>query len=370
MNAPFDPRRHRLLVCLGPGGVGKTTLSAAFAVHAAAHAAVVDVMTVDPAPRLLDLFGLDGGIPGPHTVALDGIPGLEKSGVHTPRLRAHRLDPKHTFDALVRRHAPSPAACGAILENRIYHNLSSALSGVADYMAMEKLLELHSDPGSGFIVLDTPPAGEALDFLAAPQRLLRLLNSRALALLGAPRRLMGGGLKLADAAARAALSAFDRVTGLHLLRDVREFVAGFDGMYAGFAERAERAQALLRAPETVIVVVTTPESERARQAIEFVDALKRAALQTGAIVVNRTTPGAPDAAELARAGLPAALKRKAARNAGDFAALRRRETRALAELAAGIAPEVRILSTPDLGREPGSLADLAEIGRGLEVLRP
>ncbi len=147
-------------------------------------------------------------------------------------MRALKLDPKRTFDAVIERHAPSRAIAETILDNRLYRNLSDALAGIGDYMAMEKLLELYEDPSTDLIVLDTPPAREALDFLGAPERLLDLLNSRATTLLG-------GGLKFSDMAARAVLSAFDRVTGLRLLGDVQAFVRSFEGHVSGF-RRARR----------------------------------------------------------------------------------------------------------------------------------
>ena len=223
------------------------------------------------------------------------------------RLRALRLDPKRTFDAIVARHAPSPAAADAIMQNRIYRNLSQALAGVGDYMAMERLLELSEEPTTNLVVLDTPPAREALDFLDAPRRLLDLLNSRAVTLLGGGMR---RGFSVVDLAARAVLSAFDRLTGLHLLGDVQAFVRSFDGMYAGFAERAGRAQRLLVASDTAVVVVTTAEPERIAQAHEFLDALRAAGIEPRAVIVNRTLPAIPSVAQIGRAPLGPALRRK------------------------------------------------------------
>ena len=307
----------RLLVCLGPGGVGKTTVSAALALSAAMAGRRVDVMTVDPAPRLLDALGL-GGVDAaePARSAAGGSAGyashergsrarrMRQGGARrrparrAGRLRALRLDPKRTFDAIVARHAPSPAAADAIMQNRIYRNLSQALAGVGDYMAMERLLELSEEPTTDLVVLDTPPAREALDFLDAPRRLLDLLNSRAVTLLGGGMR---RGFSVVDLAARAVLSAFDRLTGLHLLGDVQAFVRSFDGMYAGFAERAGRAQRLLVASDTAVVVVTTAEPERIAQAHEFLDALRAAGIEPRAVIVNRTLPAIPSVAQIARA---------------------------------------------------------------------
>ncbi len=354
---------RRLLICLGPGGVGKTTLSAALALNAALSGRTVDVMTVDPAPRLLDALGLAAGNATMQTVSLRGL-GAPVGA----RMRALKLDPKATFDLLIDRHAPSPAARDAILANRIYRNLSTALAGVADYMAIEKLLELHGDASTGLIVLDTPPACEALDFLDAPRRMLELLGSRAIKLLSAGRSVMRGPFSMIDLAARAVLAAFDRVTGLHLLGDVRAFVASFEGMYAGFAERAAQAQALIRDDQTYVVLVTTAETERVDQAIEFIAALTQLGLKLGAVAVNRVMAPLPDETTIAGADLPASLKRKLKRNLADFAALRQREAAALERLRERIPAGTRLIAAPDLGREPRTLADLAEIARDLRAL--
>jgi len=354
---------RRLLICLGPGGVGKTTLSAALALNAALGGRAVDVMTVDPAPRLLDALGLSAGDATMQAVPLAGL------GAHRgARLRALKLDPKRTFDSLIERHAPSAAARDAILSGRIYRNLSTALAGVADYMAMEQLLRLHLDSTTGLIVLDTPPAREALDFLDAPRRMLELLGSRAAALLGAGRSILRGPFSMLDIAARAVLSAFDRLTGLHLLGDVQAFVRSFDGMYAGFADRAAQAQALIRDEKTFIVLVTTAETERIEQAREFIGALGRLGLKPGAVAVNRVMPPTPGESALAGARLSAALKRKLKRNLDDFAALKRRETAALERLRESVPAGTRLIAAPDLGREPRTLADLAEIARNLRTL--
>jgi len=367
MKAPLDLKNHRLIICLGPGGVGKTTISAALALYGAMEGRSVDVMTVDPAPRLLDALGLDASSAEPQRVPLGSL--LDgNSHRPRPRLRALKLDPKATFDALVNRYAPSAAARDTILENRIYSNLSDALSGVGDYMAMEKLLELRLAPDADLIVLDTPPASEAIDFLDAPRRLLDLLNSRAITLLGRSGGSLLRGLKMVDFAARTVLSAFDKATGLHLLSDVQGFVESFAGMYGGFAERAKKAGELLRSRETIIVIVTTAEAARITQAREFAAALDRAGLQVDAVVVNRMMPEIPDSAEIARAKISPALKRKLARNLKDFEALKQRETHALKDLRGGLSSKSLILSAPDLGREPRTLADLAEIARSLDVI--
>jgi len=362
----FDLRSQKLVICLGPGGVGKTTISAALAVRAATLGCAVDVMTVDPAPRLLDALGLEQDSSEPVEVALDGIGhSRRRSTANRARLRALRLDPKRTFDSIVARYANSDSARDTILENRIYRNLSGALAGVGDYMAMEKLLELAANPATDLVVLDTPPATEAIDFLDAPRRLLELLNSRAVTLLGAPAGLFRSQLRMVDVAARAVLAAFDRVTGLKLLSDVQSFVRSFDGMYDGFSARAARAQDKLRAKDTAIVIVTTAESSRIAQAREFVGALEEAGLRVSAMVVNRVMPELPATRELASARIAPALKKKLKRNLADYAALKTREAVSLTALRDSLPDGAVLMVAPDLGREPRTIADLAEIGRSM-----
>jgi anion-transporting ArsA/GET3 family ATPase len=359
-------RSQKLVICLGPGGVGKTTISAALAVRAATLGRAVDVMTVDPAPRLLDALGLEADSSEPVEVHLDGIrPSRRGAASSRARLRALRLDPKHTFDSIIARYALSEAARDAILENRIYRNLSGALAGIGDYMAMEKLLELAANPDTDLVVLDTPPATEAIDFLDAPRRLLELLNSRAVSLLGAPAGLFRSQLRMVDIAARAVLAAFDRVTGLNLLSDVQSFVRSFEGMYEGFSTRASRAQDKLRAPDTAIVIVTTAESSRIAQAREFITALETAGLRISTMVVNRVLAELPDAAQLSSARIAPALKKKLKRNLADYAALKTREEFSLGALRDSLPAGTVLMVAPDLGREPRTIADLAEIGRSI-----
>ncbi|MFZ2060520.1 MAG: ArsA-related P-loop ATPase [Candidatus Binatus sp.] len=363
----IDLHAQSLVICLGPGGVGKTTISAALAVRAAMLGCAVDVMTVDPAPRLLDALGLEADSSEPIEVVLEGIRLARRNESSRARLRALRLDPKRTFDSIIARYATSGAARDAILANRIYRNLSGALAGVADYMAMEKLLELAANPDTDLIVLDTPPATEAIDFLDAPRRLLELLNSRAISLLGAPAGIFKSQLRIVDMAARAVLAAFDRVTGLHLLGDVQSFVRSFDGMYEGFSARAARAQDKLRASDTAIVIVTTAESSRIAQAREFVMALEGAGLRVSAMVVNRVLAELPDASELASAHIAPSLKKKLKRNLADYAALKTREEVSLSALRESIPGDAVLMVAPDLGREPRTIADLAEIGRSIRA---
>jgi len=362
MSEVLDLAGKRLVICLGPGGVGKTTIGAAVALEAAVSGRAVDVMTIDPAPRLLDTLGLQIGPATPQEVPLTSLKA--RSG---GRLRALRLDPKRMFDRLIERYAPSPAAREAILGDRIYRGLSNALAGVADYMAGELLLELHLEGAADLIVLDTPPASEAIDFLDAPRRMLELLSSRALGLLGASRDLARKPLGIFDFAARAVLAAFDRLSGVHLLPDVQAFVRRLEGMYAGFAERASQVQTLIREPTSVLILVATAEPQRVEQTREFVSSLDRLGLRPGGLIINRVMPPLPGFDEIQRTRLPAPLKHKLQRNLADFSALKARESAWLQTLKELTPDGVPMLVAEDLGSEPNTLRDLVRIARSLRA---
>ena len=51
-------RRHRVVICAGSGGVGKTTTAASLAVYAALSGKRTMVMTIDPAKRLANALGV------------------------------------------------------------------------------------------------------------------------------------------------------------------------------------------------------------------------------------------------------------------------------------------------------------------------
>jgi len=349
-------RRQRLLVCVGSGGVGKTTTAAALGVAAAGHGRRTAVLTIDPARRLRDALGISSPDGAPHRVPLG-------RRLHGGSLDAMVLDTKRTFDELIERYAPTRAAAERVLANRIYESISTALTGSQEYMAMERL---HALAGSGdydLLVVDTPPTQHALDFLEAPERLTALLTSRAAAILQNPSLILAReGSRLAQAALGAVLRGLERFTGFELLRDVAEFVGGLEEFSAGFQERAASVARFLRAPETSFVLVTTPESARVAETIAFHRELVRAGLPFAGFVVNRVLPPSllghppfPDVQGAERADL--ALGKKLATLHRRFTALVRAERAEIERLRAA-APDALVVEIPLAPEEPSSLARL------------
>ena len=269
-----------IVICCGSGGVGKTTTSAAVAVRAAEAGRKVVVLTIDPARRLAQSLGLG---------ELDNTPrpvcGIDGSRGGT--LDAMMLDMKRTFDDVVLAHS-SPDKADALLRNPFYEALSSSFSGTQEYMAMERLGQLHTqserDGSWDLIVVDTPPARSALDFLDAPEHLSSLLDGRFLRLLLAPAR---GPFRLMSVGFSLVSSALNKVLGSQILRDLQTFVAAFEALFGGFRQRATQTFDLLSSEHTTFLVVATPEREALREAAYFVDRLTEEGMPLSGVVVNR-----------------------------------------------------------------------------------
>jgi anion-transporting ArsA/GET3 family ATPase len=281
VDALLDDPETRIIVCTGSGGVGKTTTSAALALRAAERGRKVVVLTIDPARRLAQSMGIE---------ALDNTPRPVPGVTGTGHLDAMMLDMKRTFDEVVESQA-SPEKAQQILQNPFYIALSSSFAGTQEYMAMEKLGQIHHDAQRDgtydLIVVDTPPSRSALDFLDAPERLSSFLDGRFIKLLLAPAkgpaRMMTAGLSLIT-------NALTKILGAQVLRDMQTFVAAFDTLFGGFRQRAEKTFALLQAEQTSFLVVAAPEPDALREAAYFVERLGEDQMPLAGLVVNRASP--------------------------------------------------------------------------------
>ena len=273
-----------IVISCGSGGVGKTTTAAAAATMAAArHGGKVLVLTVDPAKRLANALGLEGFGNVERQVPAEAF---REAGI-TPRgeLWAAMLDTKESWDKLVQRHAPDVATARKILENPLYQNISGRFVQSHEYIAMERLYEIHTEGTYDLIVIDTPPTRNALDFLEAPQRMADFFSSRLLRLLTVPYR-----SKLINAASKPFYQVADRILGTQFLQDIAEFFILFQTMYDGFVERAEAVTRLLHDKRTTFMVVTTLEAAPLHEAEHFIEVLSDKRFHLGAVVLNKVLP--------------------------------------------------------------------------------
>jgi anion-transporting ArsA/GET3 family ATPase len=277
--------RH-VMVCCGTGGVGKTTTAATLAIEGARRGRDAVVVTIDPAKRLANTLGLEHLSNTPREIPRSLWRGDDDPAVHG-RLHALMLDTKSTFDQLVGNYAEDEEQVQRILSNGFYRNIAGALSGTQEYMAMEKLYELHASGMFELIVVDTPPTRHALDFLDAPRRLTRLLDNRVFRLLMAPTRTT---FRVTSAAAQAFVRTVARVVGREVIDDVIAFFRAFEGMEAGFRDRADQVMTLLGAPETSFVLVTTPRRDAVEEGEYFADQLIEHGMSVEGLIVNRVHP--------------------------------------------------------------------------------
>jgi anion-transporting ArsA/GET3 family ATPase len=272
--------QQTVIVCVGAGGVGKTTTAAALALEAAQRGRRVCVVTIDPARRLSDAMGFDpdraiGNEPQQIDVAAKG------------ELWAVMLDTSTTFDGLIRTYAPSEEQAQNILTNDFFRNIADSMSGAHEYMAMEKLYELHNDERFDLVVVDTPPTSNAIDFLEAPDRITQFLDHRLYKILVTP---TGGLARVVNFAAQGFLRTVARVVSASVVDDAIEFFAAFDGMEEGFRGRAVAVHNLLIAEDTAFVLVTVPRNDTVDDAATFIETLAEADIAVDAIVVNRVHP--------------------------------------------------------------------------------
>jgi anion-transporting ArsA/GET3 family ATPase len=363
---PFADRR--LLVCIGSGGVGKTTLAAAIALHEARAGRKVLVCTIDPARRLANSLGLERLSGGETEVSLaelqglDGPPGLQTRG----RLFATMLDLRRSWDELIDRTAKSPEQRDRIYRSALYQQLAGALAGSQEYAAVAKLAQLAQDRDYDLIVLDTPPTVQALDFLEAPTRILDFLDNGAARLLLGPAALAGKvSLRILSLGSGVVMKSLGRLTGLELLRQLAEFMLELSGMYDAFKAKAAEVKRLLGSAETGFVLITSPQPGAVDEALAFAGILRRGALPLRAVVANRVNPmpkvGLRESPEVLREALeqlPGELADRLRAAVEDAESLATRDARELERLAQ-LRPVLRI---PRLEREVYDLEALAEVG--------
>jgi len=284
---------HKVLVVCGTGGVGKTTVSSAIALSAALSGRRVLVMTIDPAKRLADSLGVDGTLNRATPIDLSalGLPVAEGGSLH-----AMMLDAKGTWDDTVRRFAKDEEQRDRIFNNSYYQKASESLSGSQEYMAMERLLEMHGTGEYDLVVLDTPPTRNALDFLEAPDRLMAVLEEGILGWL-IPRKRgrfspIAAGARLFGRGREAMFGVLERFMGADVIRGLADFITAMSGLLDGMRSRAGEVMKLLRSEQTAFLMVAAPNRIALSEGLYFHDRLADAGIPFRGFVINRVRPAA------------------------------------------------------------------------------
>ncbi len=371
-----------MVIACGAGGVGKTTTAAALGAMAASQlGGKVLVVTIDPARRLAAALGMErfGNLETQVPPELLRAAGVQPRG----ELWAAMLDTKESWDGLVRAHAPDPATRDSILANPLYQNITGKFTHSHDYIAMERLYEIHSSGRYDLIVVDTPPTRNAIDFLEAPERMAEFFSSRLLRWLITPYR-----SRWVNTASRPFYHLADRILGSQFLEDVGQFFILFSTMYDGFVERARAVSRTLEDRRTTFVVVTTLEEAPVREAEFFMEALGSRGFHLGAVVLNKVLPdyflrpgatvvaealsqrSAEVAAEVLRGSAsalgPADRLERVLREVGEsflnYRVVASREAEQLGELSCS--PEL-VATAPVLDGDVADLAGLLRVGRAI-----
>ena len=318
--------RKRLVVCVGTGGVGKTTISAALALAAARAGRRTVVLTIDPARALGRALGVD----------------LAKGAWIEPNLYATMLDQKRAWDGFVARHAPSDAVAHTLLANPFYQRLSTAFAGSTEYMAIEEMCQLLDSGAHDLVVLDTPPSAHAIDFMRAPERIDRLLAE--------PRDLTG-------TLARFLGRQLERVAGAVTFRDIGTFVRALTTLVAGVRDRTRHARAYLRGGDAAFVLVTGPRTSILDDTRELAAALAERAAPLAAVVINRTHP--------VLSARPTLVDPWLAARWNDAVVEATAEAAVLDPFVASLPPGITCVRVPE-GRDICSLDALGDVARALE----
>ncbi len=367
---------RRIILCVGSGGVGKTTTAAALGLAAAAAGKRTLCLTIDPARRLAESLGL----PEVMTEAQLIDPKRFRDAGFAVRgsLSVMMLDTKTTFDELIARHASSPDVRDRILRNKLYRHISTSLAGTQEYMAMERLYVLRDDPRWDLIIVDTPPTANALDFLDAPERMIDALDSAVLRWLMTAFQSSGKlSFNFLARGAAAALRGMARLTGQGFLEALAELVVLINEMFGGFRTRADQVRRALRGKEVAYVLVTSPDPMSIREILYFADRLREQQMPRDAVVVNRIRParrGRPSQAAvrsaLARRGLalPAGAEERALQAFDEEARLGELDRKHLGALASfGAAERAIRVEVPAFA---GDVHDIRALARVAAVLAP
>ena len=373
---------RRVLVCVGAGGVGKTTISATIGVAAARAGRRTLVLTVDPARRLANALGLGAFDEQVQTVGVEHF-AADRPDLARP-LDVAMLDVKSTFDRVVRRYATSDAHYQAIVGNDFYHQASTALAGSQEYMAMERLYEIATSASYDLIVLDTPPSAHALDFLDAPKRLIALLESPTFRLLLRSFRRShdeGGGLFRKGS---LLMRGIDRFTGAEMFHGLLDFFATLSATFDGFVERARNVLTLMNSERTAFVIVSACDETSIHEGLFLHKRLREEQMPVGAWVLNRVRPYSTlplDAGDQLTAELTAALAKTAAgRHANgtvestaaqlasasvDLAHLSLEDHRLQQRLERALEGELPVIAVPRSRDEPATLHELCRLAGSL-----
>lgn len=271
----------KVLICVGSGGVGKTTVAAALGIRAAEQGLKVLVLTIDPSMRLAQALGIDGG------GDLVKVPGQAFKG----ELWASVVHHQKVFDDFVRRAAKKSPAVEKILQNKLYQQMSTTLGGSQEFTCLEKLYNCFESGQFDLIILDTPPSQHAIDFLKAPIKLGALFKKSITQWFQKPNSEGVGFIQsLLNSGTRQVVKALELLTGSEFIRELADFFTSVNDWQEDLESQILKVQSILSGPQTQFVIVTSFNEAKLIEAENLILQLESNHYKVGGLVLNRTFP--------------------------------------------------------------------------------
>ncbi|HEY1097542.1 MAG TPA: ArsA-related P-loop ATPase [Myxococcota bacterium] len=363
----------RLVVCVGSGGVGKTTTAASLAIAAARSGKKAAVLTIDPARRLAQALGVEKMGNEPRTLT----PELTSPG----SVDAMMLEAGAAMDDFVKRLLPDDERRERLYNNRMYQVIAKHLGGTHEYMAIERLFALVEEGGYDVVILDTPPTVNALDFLDAPNRLAGFFSEKITRFFVKQEEDKKKGFfdRIKDRAGDLAMNVLGKALGEGFVEELGDFASAFQGLFVGIHDRAVAADRILRAPSTSFVIISAADPVRTAEAEAFLATLKRLEIHPRAIVANRVHLGGEQtpvdvgavAATMVAAGMPEHTSSAFAALADgerQLNAVRARDKRGLMHLEKLLGTS-RLMVVGELDEEVKDRAAVEHFLKGLDLAR-
>lgn len=343
-------KKTKVVICVGPGGVGKTTLAAALAVRAARQGKKTLVLTIDPSHRLASTMGVAaGGDPM-------RVPGFEGPG----ELWAGVVDHRKTFDDFVKRAAEKHPGAERMLKNKLYQQLRTTLAGSQEFTALEKLYSSARDGDYDMVVLDTPPSQHAVDFLRAPAKIAMLFNESIARWFRDPQAEKSGLMRrLLNTGTRQILRVLEMLTGAEFVRELGDFFRQVETWQGKLAERTAAVQELLQSPETEFVLVGSADRGRQGEIEAFATELRNGGYRLRVLFFNRAAPEWLTATEQS---LPAGLKALYQ----SHLELARAQERRIAAFAGRLKGTAAVIALPDWNERIYDLKGLRKVADHLD----
>lgn len=274
----------KTLICIGSGGVGKTTLAATIAIGKAHEGKKVLVLTIDPSLRLAQALGMqpDGEI---HDLTTSEM--QNKNG----KLFACVIQHEKAFHEFILKASDNKLATidiQKLTENKLYKQLSTKLSGSQEFTSLFKLNFYVSSGVYDLVILDTPPAQHTWQFLKAPEKLSQLFNEGVASWFRNPKQSdIGLFKKILNIGTAQVLKALETLTGADFIKELGLFFTAIQNWQAPLEKQVLDCHKLLTAATTEFALVTMLDPSRIIECQKISQEITKEGYNLTTLVINK-----------------------------------------------------------------------------------